>query len=84
MVDIVQKICWPGLRVCLAADVINKFTCGPIALGLVMSDNRQLKRSPNRLVVDDTTNDGDNSIAVLSAAKLEGMFTFVLLSKISM
>ncbi|MES1910134.1 MAG: hypothetical protein MHM6MM_002788, partial [Cercozoa sp. M6MM] len=34
------------------------------------------KRSPNRLVVDDVTGDGDNSCAVLSPAKMEELGLF--------
>lgn len=33
---------------------------------------RERKRSPNRLVVDDASGDGDNSCVLLSPAKMEG------------
>lgn len=34
---------------------------------------REKKRSPNRLVVDESTGEGDNSCILLSEAKMEGM-----------
>ena len=33
---------------------------------------RQKKRAPNRLIVDDSLGDGDNSCVQLSMAKMEG------------
>jgi transitional endoplasmic reticulum ATPase len=37
---------------------------------------REKKRSPNRLIVDEVTNDGDNSCVLLSAAKMEELNLF--------
>lgn len=34
---------------------------------------REIKRSPNRLIVDEATGDGDNSCVHLSLAKMEGV-----------
>jgi hypothetical protein len=43
-------------------------------------DKKEMKRSPNRLVVDDSHGDGDNSCIMLSMKKMEGMFyLFILL-----
>jgi hypothetical protein len=33
---------------------------------------RQKKRAPNRLLVDDSAGDGDNSCVMLSMARMEG------------
>ena len=34
--------------------------------------SREVKRSPNRLIVDEAHGDGDNSCVMLSLAKMEG------------
>ncbi len=35
---------------------------------------RDVKRSPNRLIVDESHGDGDNSCVMLSTAKMEGLY----------
>jgi hypothetical protein len=34
---------------------------------------REMKRSPNRLIVEESHGDGDNSCVMLSTAKMEGL-----------
>ena len=39
---------------------------------------REMKRSPNRLMVDEAHGDGDNSCVMLSTAKMDGEYSFAL------
>ena len=40
---------------------------------------REMKRSPNRLIVDESHGEGDNSVVMLSLAKMEGKFAIIFL-----
>ena len=39
---------------------------------------REMKRSPNQLMVDEAHGDGDNSCVMLSTAKMDGEYSFAL------
>jgi len=38
----------------------------------IVAGDRQMKRSPNRLLVDESHGEGDNSVVMLSMRKMEG------------
>ena len=44
----------------------------PVAQPVHAGISREVKRSPNRLIVDEAHGEGDNSVVMLSLAKMEG------------
>ena len=44
----------------------------PVSQGTHPGVSREAKRSPNRLIVDEAHGEGDNSVVMLSLAKMEG------------
>jgi len=59
-----------------ASTASGSASTAPPPSGLVPGQPREKKRSPNRLIVDESHGEGDNSVVMLSLAKMEELSLF--------